>query len=405
MVSQKNKSVGDYHCGKCNKDVTDETSAMGCEDCDTWFHITCINMSSELYELIMLHEQNSKGLKWFCQSCFKPRPATRDVGIDTRDRLTKVNDQRIPCSTNSEQSTSASVAGSIDVQFNGDQSSNASSNFDESDDQSSSNQALKKSANEVAEARVFRKAICRKFRIGTCPHGISGKRIHNGTSCAYEHPKICTRFVNYGPHRYGCRLGRNCKFFHPIICNDSYQKLCCFNENCSRWHLKGTIFQSQNLYPHNADTQNNYCQPNSNMQQQKQFSRPNVMGNTVLTDGRNYAEKSSHALPIASVPVQQSNCNSNQVAATNLPDYNVISGNMLENHPALVSMKKNMELMNFSIKESIAEICQRVNDLQNFLLPGQVQRPQNQPNVIAVPPSAVVPATLPMPVNQPQAVF
>ena len=64
-----------------------------------------------------------------------------------------------------------------------------------------------------------------------------------------------------------------------------------------------------------------------------------------------------------------------------------------------------MELMNFSIKESIAEICQRVNDLQNFLLPGQVQRPQNQPNVIAVPPSAVVPATLPMPVNQPQAVF
>ena len=83
--------------------------------------------------------------------------------------------------------------------------------------------------------------ICEHFTIGKCPHGISGKTLHNGHACNKLHPKWCYRFARNGNHKkYGCKKGNKCTLFHPKHCPSSVADKTCFNEDCSLVHLVGT---------------------------------------------------------------------------------------------------------------------------------------------------------------------
>lgn len=84
--------------------------------------------------------------------------------------------------------------------------------------------------------------ICDLFKVGKCPHGLSGKTEANGKpSCAKLHPKRCKRFIRHGKNkRYGCKRGNNCTLFHPKHCSSSLANKTCFNEECTLVHQVGT---------------------------------------------------------------------------------------------------------------------------------------------------------------------
>ncbi|KAL5248818.1 hypothetical protein ACHWQZ_G017870 [Mnemiopsis leidyi] len=84
--------------------------------------------------------------------------------------------------------------------------------------------------------------ICSLLQLGNCPHGVTGKTLHNGQSeCSDYHPKRCNKFVRNGTNRkYGCRRGNKCMFFHPKPCPSSVSDKSCYDKNCTLTHLVGT---------------------------------------------------------------------------------------------------------------------------------------------------------------------
>ena len=87
------------------------------------------------------------------------------------------------------------------------------------------------------------RAICNKFKHGSCPHGISGKTEYKGKVCEFRHPKLCKKFVKHGQGgRYGCKHNdKHCRHFHPILCRNSVKHKKCLNQKCTFTHIKGTI--------------------------------------------------------------------------------------------------------------------------------------------------------------------
>ena len=51
-----------YHCGVCSKNVNSNHKAMECEDCFTWYHIKCVNMGDNMYQVHMHHNSHT----WVC---------------------------------------------------------------------------------------------------------------------------------------------------------------------------------------------------------------------------------------------------------------------------------------------------------------------------------------------------
>ena len=80
--------------------------------------------------------------------------------------------------------------------------------------------------------------VCKKYRQGNCPHGRSGHRMVNGSSCLKPHPRTCFKYMKYGADQQrGCTQGLECNWFHLVICQTSLQKLRCKKEVCSLIHL------------------------------------------------------------------------------------------------------------------------------------------------------------------------
>ena len=83
--------------------------------------------------------------------------------------------------------------------------------------------------------------VCPRFKRGVCPHGLHGNRLIEGQTCSFEHPRTCRKYSSFGSRgRKGCKVGSNCKFYHPILCRYSVRERLCTNEKCTFVHLKGT---------------------------------------------------------------------------------------------------------------------------------------------------------------------
>ena len=85
------------------------------------------------------------------------------------------------------------------------------------------------------------KVLCEGFKVGKCPHGVSGKKLIDGKRCGYHHPKLCKKFCHQGSQgKQGCKRGSNCNLYHPVLCKYSVKKRLCTNEQCTYTHLRGT---------------------------------------------------------------------------------------------------------------------------------------------------------------------
>ena len=90
--------------------------------------------------------------------------------------------------------------------------------------------------------KVVRERVCEKwYTRGKCPHGLRGKKEHDGRVCEFEHPRYCDKYCCFGTQRnFGCNNGSSCKFFHPVLCKFSVKNKLCTNSECTFIHLKGT---------------------------------------------------------------------------------------------------------------------------------------------------------------------
>ena len=78
--------------------------------------------------------------------------------------------------------------------------------------------------------------VCSYYKAGQCRHGANGKKLINGSTCRYLHPKKCKLFCKFG--RDGC--DGLCGSMHPILCRDSTRYGSCTKVDCTLTHLLGT---------------------------------------------------------------------------------------------------------------------------------------------------------------------
>lgn len=59
--------VNKEKCGTCTKVVSDKDRALQCEVCEMWFHIKCLDMNDDTYQILL----KNIGLHWYCSGCEK----------------------------------------------------------------------------------------------------------------------------------------------------------------------------------------------------------------------------------------------------------------------------------------------------------------------------------------------
>ena len=83
--------------------------------------------------------------------------------------------------------------------------------------------------------------ICEQYRRNNCPHGRKGLDEVDGKLCDKLHPKKCFPWCKAGSNaKHGCTKGRDCPFYHPILCRNSLRYRKCTNPSCTFTHLKFT---------------------------------------------------------------------------------------------------------------------------------------------------------------------
>lgn len=57
----------EYPCGMCNQEVSWSHHGVCCDSCDAWFHASCQNINSTVYEAL-----NNTNCSWVCFQCGMP---------------------------------------------------------------------------------------------------------------------------------------------------------------------------------------------------------------------------------------------------------------------------------------------------------------------------------------------
>ena len=90
------------------------------------------------------------------------------------------------------------------------------------------------------EEKLDTSQVCKRYKVGKCPHGIRGNKTVNGSKCPDSHPPRCNKYTRFGTGKKGCKKGKNCQYFHPILCKFSVNEQRCSKELCTFPHLVGT---------------------------------------------------------------------------------------------------------------------------------------------------------------------
>ena len=227
------------------------------------------------------------------------------------------------------------------------------------------------------------KNICKKYMLGICQFGGAGR------GCPNKHPRHCRRWCSYGDSRWGCKSGVECKYAHPVICNDSENFQKCMDLSCSKIHLKGTIryadgegpreYQRSDFHNRNRFQQekfNGRRNAQSEGSYSKQFrGRGNI--NSYNQQHRNREMNSHHNQQYQNRPLNsqynmqnsQSNVNQAKSKEENRPSSQIITNSFLEKCLEDVQEKLTKQLTK-QLEENMSNLCRKL-----FASQAQVQPP------------------------------
>lgn len=248
-------------CGACNEEYSNKFDAestpvvrcflcfQGCHDCDQFTEPT-IDSSKYL-----------PGTVWLCRSCHEVNNPMKNQNVPSKPASRVQSKAHTPAHTPQHKVDS-------DVPID---NKELATRLNELKKQQVQNESH---SSHTSKSNIQLDDICELFKIGKCPHGVSGKTAAKGKpSCPKSHPKRCKKFIKHGKkNRYGCRKA-NCNFFHPEHCPSSLSQKCCYSEECTLVHLAGT----KRFKPPDRDSYRRKDTDNRNRNERSRF-RSNTQG-------------------------------------------------------------------------------------------------------------------------------
>ena len=212
-------------CGECSMEYRNRfsspTSLLICHSCFQGSH-DCDTMKTKAEAFHSIDK--ALGIVWLCQHCLPLNDAAKTYYEEDK----QVSEEQDMVS---EEHVAANeiIAEQVSVTVEAD---NKKPNSQIESSNVNNTQAVAMSPNQRTD-------ICRAYRHGNCPHGLTGKREVNGASCSKAHPRICYRYRKHGSEGpKACAKGMDCKFFHPVICKSSLRKQKCTKTNCTHIHMR-----------------------------------------------------------------------------------------------------------------------------------------------------------------------
>ena len=260
-------------CKECGEEYSIEFAtanppAVRCFLCFQGSHNCQLNLEK------MPKEALPAGSIWYCKSCF-------DQNIPFKPKKSK---SRLDSKSGGSKTTSGASTPKSDnvhhVHVNRSILSDKLNNIKKQDE------SKELTADENREKTPINEAdICKKFKIGKCPHGVSGNTLHSGVKCDKLHPKRCKKFMSNGKNgQHGCNKGKQCPLYHVKHCPSSVRDRTCFSPDCTLVHLARTHRRPQqdNQTPNPSNNSNRSgFRPNQhdrgsvNFQPQSSYRRPN----------------------------------------------------------------------------------------------------------------------------------
>ena len=226
----KIESLFDILCDECNKEYRnqlEDVPLLKCRLCLQGSH-NCDEMTAKAKALNELSEKGllPSGSRWLCHECDKKNE----------------NDLKPPNNKVKKNATSGNTSEGQLEQIPEEGEQNGEDGYDEGDDENDRDSPRRNRENgKISEKSTKQGTICKDYTMRRCPHGLTGKRVHNGKVCPYKHPRRCRYFSSFGnDKKRGCKRGKDCNFFHPKLCRNSVTTRTCLNEECTFHHLKGT---------------------------------------------------------------------------------------------------------------------------------------------------------------------
>ena len=171
------------------------------------------------------------GMVWLCSSC---KSVNNPIKTRQPKLRTGVNSSVPPSVSQTTINSGLQTPATPDPQL-------AAESLLFSDEQSHTLCPEELSRKLISVKKHLKEKICDDFKIGKCPHGVSGRTTHNGTTCPNNHPKRCQKFMRFGnDKKKGCNLRTECEFYHPKHCKSSISQKQCFNPKCCLVHICGT---------------------------------------------------------------------------------------------------------------------------------------------------------------------
>ena len=246
-----------------NNDSTDVGSEANvkCFICKTPSHDTCVN------ETVVSEHQ---GIVFLCYNCIErkkaneldiPQPNTTQPppngsdsslssdetsGSDSSHKKSKKNPRKSLEAPKKDQGESSKQKNDQKLESDADKNK-SKEKVDKvnksKEDANKSKEDDTKSQEDANKTKIDK--ICSLLMEGKCPHGISGK------TCKYKHKRYCWRYCSFGDSRYhrsGCKYGKECRFLHPKLCQNSVTMKKCYNQQCTLTHLRFTVRKKDDYY-------------------------------------------------------------------------------------------------------------------------------------------------------------